>query len=135
MVRYLSAALARLITIRNSELDELLDIDIRDLIDDEEMEEQIHRSLTEEEREQARTAMKQSTRESSIRDERTEKLIHNLSSMASKHAVKKMQPGKPGTDSRRNEGGEDEKDRTIALLKEQLAEAKQKLSMTEAGKK
>ena len=132
VIRYLSASLARLITIRNSELNDLLGVDIRDLIEDEEMEDHIHRSLTNEESEQVRTVMQQGMRDPVIRDERTEKLLHSLSSMTPKQTVRKERKAQNGEAAPAHTDVGDEKDRTITLLQEQLSDAKQKLTMTEA---
>ena len=127
-IYYLSSSIARLITIRNSELNELLHIDQRELVGNEEMEEAVQHTLTPEEAEYVRMVMQQGLAKQKKQDVRTAKLMRSLSSAAQRQGDSTRQQKNAEDVNTGNVQGMDEKDQLIAFWREQLEETERRLA-------
>jgi hypothetical protein len=130
VIRYLSAALARLITIHNSELNELLRIEFRDVVDPEEIRELTDHRLTDGDLKAVRMAMQGGSVELLAGDERSGKLVRSLES------IRQRGQGKETIKKQKKQEQillveVDEKDERIRLLEEELAERRRQLAVAQ----
>ena len=134
VIRYLSSELSRLISLRNSELNTLLRIGIREIVSDQDMEELTKRQLAPEDAEQVRIMMGTgSLIELAKEDKRVQKLLHNIGAKKSAgtgQPVKKKHVENDSSAEANRNSAEDENE--LLSLKEQLKETERKLQLVQS---